>query len=95
MLFDVHFQKIVIPTPKRVSGNPKAKAEVGGGLAKANIFKGNIRQSRDFLDRVMGGGGVFKPTNPPCKGYRYFLEQHYMIFCFISFSLHKVSDKFC
>lgn len=32
----------------------------------------------------MGGGGgrwgINTNINPPCKGYRYLLEQHYMIF---------------
>lgn len=46
MLFDVQFQKIVIPTPKRVSGNPKAKAEVGGGTLQKPTF------SREILDKA-------------------------------------------
>jgi len=43
MLFDVQFQKIVIPTPRGVSGNPKATAG-RGGLQKPKF-------SRKILDK--------------------------------------------
>lgn len=48
MLFDMQFQKIVIPTPRGSVEIPRPLQR--GGLAKAKIFKGNIRQRLDFSD---------------------------------------------
>ena len=63
----VQFQKISIPTPRKINGN----SEGVGGLKDQN-FK---RKVWDLSGNSRGVGG-FKPKNLPWEGYGYFLEQH-------------------
>ena len=75
LLLNVQFQKISIPTPRKVNGS----SEGLGGLKSEN-FKRKVYIGLDWnFQRGGGGGGVFKPKNLPLEGYGYFLEQHNLI----------------
>ena len=75
----VQFQKISIPAPWKVNGNPKGM----GGLKSQN-FKRNVWG----LTGISRGVGGFKPKNLPWEGYGYFLEQHILK----SFACYMIPD---
>ena len=64
---NVSFQKISMPTPRKVNGNSKEE----GGF-KGPIF-GRKVWHKNGISGVVGG---FKLKNLPREGYGYFLEQH-------------------
>ena len=61
-----------IDTPT-TEGHWKFRGE--GGAEKAKIFKGKYEPKLEFPEGC-GGGGGFKPKDPPWGEYGYFLEQH-------------------
>ena len=67
----VQFQKISIPTPRKVNGNSKGKGRGGG-------FKSNLGKYDAKIVFPAGMGG-FKLKELLWNRYGYFMEQHIMI----------------
>ena len=64
---NVQFQKISMPTPRKVNGNSTG----GGGFQKPNFCNKSMTTKWNFWR-----GGGFNLKNLPWEGYGYFLEQH-------------------
>ena len=80
----VQFQKIPIPTLRRVTGNSKGEGDLS---KKPNFLNKSMKQNWN----LQRGGGL-KLKNPLWEGYGYVLEQHIncKVICKINVqSVHK------